>query len=338
MSLYDDSSELFQNYNNFSNETAQAFVDYVFSLVPGTGGIIHGDLEITGNLKVDMNFTLHGDVKDNTMSAIRSADFNNRDLFDNSGVSSIAWSNRTAADSLGHTAINWDTRNLYFSTGTDVSVDWDNALMYDTSFLAAVNWDTRILYQVDGLHQSIDYAIQLLYSNADNLTSIDWANRTLNDSSGIISVDYDSRVLFDENGDIPLTWKSTQALANLNAATPYVRLCKKTVDIKSVSATLLGSPVGNDFVITGITEILTAETAITVMNTRSIGSNGSGTANNLVASGAVGASVALNNVYNDTLIINSGFVPSNTSIYYKTSIAATGTSGSIEVSVWGYWR
>jgi hypothetical protein len=103
------SQELFQNYNNFSNETAQEFVSYVFSLIPGSGGIIHGNLEITGNLTVDTDFVLDGVVKDTF--GIISADFNNRQFYDGSA----------------NLLIDYGAGELYRPSGS-LSANWGNVL------------------------------------------------------------------------------------------------------------------------------------------------------------------------------------------------------------------
>lgn len=49
---------LFDNYNNCNAKTPTEFVNYVFSLVPGSGGTITGNLAITGTLDVDGNVNI----------------------------------------------------------------------------------------------------------------------------------------------------------------------------------------------------------------------------------------------------------------------------------------
>lgn len=232
------------------------------------------------------------------------------------------WFTNPIIDTTLNVSIDTNNRNLYYNVafGNGIGVDYGNGNWYDNAGIISIDVVDRIL--TDGF----------------NIQSFDYQNRLAIDSSNTNSVDYDGRILYDNNGNIVLLWKDTSTSATVNTPTPYVRCFKKTIDIKSVSTTLLGDIVGKDFIITGISEVLTSETAITVMNTRSIGSNGAGSANNLVASSLVGGTPALNNVYNDTLIPLSGFVPANTSIYYKNTVAATGTSGSLEVSIYGYFR
>lgn len=146
---------LFANYNNISTDIAEEFVAYVFSLLPSGGGVITGDLEITGSLQVDTDFTLDGEVLDN-IGPTRSWDFNVRkgynsagdETFDyESGIlsdtanNSIDWLLRKIYDSLGQEALDYDVRSAVDSSGAE-SIDWENRVIRFASGAAAYNWET----------------------------------------------------------------------------------------------------------------------------------------------------------------------------------------------------
>lgn len=227
--LYQRSSSYFAYLNGNSFTTAQEFVDYVFSLVPGTGGIIHGDLEITGNLLVDGFSTFASEIHDATLAAVVTADFNSRLLYDSLGDISIDygggvlydvaggraaldWYNRLMQDTSGATSIDWDARNLVNSAQMPI-VDWENAVINDTNSVLSIDADARTLNNSAGnmvfsYENGIGYtasgtAVLDLNNSAlkhGTTTLFDWAHVILYSQSGNPSIDADNRILYRSNG------------------------------------------------------------------------------------------------------------------------------------------
>lgn len=230
---------LFANYNNISTDIAQGFVEYVYSLLPGSGGVITGDLEITGNLTVDTDFTLDGVVNDN-IGPTPSADFNLRQLFDSSGDPSVDYDLRELIDGGGISIFNWTTgimldatnkqifdlfnRNGQDLTGAD-SFNWDSRQLITSTNKVVVDWENQKLYQSDGVTVAMDWSAGVSFVDlilSGNLTvggfTYDTAGtpkksmsanlRLLYDSTEVQSVDYQSRALKNGSGNSVFEWEN----------------------------------------------------------------------------------------------------------------------------------
>lgn len=172
---------LFANYNNISNDFATEFVEYVFSLVPGSGGTITGDLTITGNLEVQTDFTLDGQVMDNIGPTV-SWDFNVRKGYDSGGsetldynlgilgdgaFDSLDWINRIAKDAAGASSVGWNERMLRDVAG-DPAINWASRLLRNTGGATIFDWENLLLHMQTGGIIDFGTASQIKKSAASN--------------------------------------------------------------------------------------------------------------------------------------------------------------------------
>jgi hypothetical protein len=238
--LQQQTQELFQNYNNISNETATNFVNYVFSLVPGTGGIIHGNLEITGNLKVDTNFVLDGHVNDT--SNFFSADFNFRQLGDSTGGLVLDWQNGLL-DSPTGTTINWKTSQLFDASTGLHALNWVLKQLFDGSGVESLDWSNRQLKRNDG-SVSVDWE-GLALQNLSGQGTVLWNNEQLVDAAGNVTVGWGSQNLIDVATKVALNW-TARTLYAIDGITPQIEWCDNSNNIlmPNLPTAVLGLPTG----------------------------------------------------------------------------------------------
>lgn len=140
--------------------------------------IVSGSVNITGSLSVlDANginrlntigYTLRGASPGNL-----SVDWNDRLLYDASGITVVNWRNQRLIDSNTTHSINWNTRSLITTLG-NTTVEWDSAKLNDTTGgnKISINWNTRKLYD-SSTTESADWRVRTL-TNSSGTTILDW--------------------------------------------------------------------------------------------------------------------------------------------------------------------
>ena len=130
---------------------------------PFTGSaIISGSLVITGSFDVGVpgannpRITSVGTL--NRGDGI-SVDWINRNLQDNSTITSADWEGRVLNDTSAVISVDWSNRALYDSAGRNPSADWEGRFLYDSTGNKAHSYETRDLIYPNNL-SALNYGTQ----------------------------------------------------------------------------------------------------------------------------------------------------------------------------------
>ena len=116
-----------------------------------------------------------------------------------SGNATIDWQSQYLFDpASAHQAINWNLREAYDSSAVS-SIHWNGRTLIDGSNNSSVDWSARILQNASGV-RTVDWDGMLLQDTTSNQNSVDWQNRLLIDALGGTLVDYSGTIL-DNNSN-----------------------------------------------------------------------------------------------------------------------------------------
>ncbi len=163
--------------------------------------IIGGTLDRNTNINTDYNiFTISN-------GSNISADFSNNTLKSFTNTTSVNYGDYKLVDSTTVVTIDWNNKILYDSTGVNGSILWSDRILADTTYTASLDWNARNLYPAGSADKVLDWNTQELVSLTGNDVTLNWSNRQTFNSSNLITIDWENGTLYNQGGNISLNWE-----------------------------------------------------------------------------------------------------------------------------------
>jgi len=138
--------------------------------------------------------------------AATSANFNNRQLFNNSNIEVLDWGSSQLKDNSSTISLDWNNRNAKRSDN-NITIDWQNCGL-SNGFNQTLDWVNHYLYTDDSL-VTLNWEDGWLHDGLTGALAMDWTDRRTMDTSGFDSMTWEDRFLLDTTGSvISIAWGS----------------------------------------------------------------------------------------------------------------------------------